>query len=663
MEQSLLADIIIILGLSAFILFLCQRLRLPAIVGFLLAGVLAGPHGLSLVSAVQEVEAIAEIGIVLLLFTIGIEFSLETLARLRRAVLLGGTLQVGTTLIAVTAVLLGAGIAAPAAVLGGMLATLSSTAIVLKIMHERAEIDALHGRFTVGILIFQDLVVVPMLLAVPLLAGRAAFDISAVLPFLAKTFLVLGFILIAAKWILPQTLHQIARTRDPELFQAAVVVLGLGIAYLTYVAGLSLAMGAFLAGLILSESPYAQRALGSLLPLRDLFMSFFFVSVGMLFDLRILASSPAIVIGGAASLIVIKGALALVACIAAGLPLRSSILAGLALAQVGEFSFILARSALGHGLLNEAQFQLFLGASALSMIAAPFLIDAAPRVAEWAGRLPLPGRLRVGAFASEERPSMRDHLVIIGFGLIGRHVAQAAQACKIGYVVLEANPDTVHRERALGQPIFHCDATQEAALHHAGAGEARAAVVAVADITGTRRIVDRLRALSPTLHIIARTRYFVETEPLLGLGANEVICEEYETSIEIFTRVLQKYLVPKEQIGEFVERVRSSGYAMLRQPSRAPRLLADLDLFLSNMEVRIVSAEAGAGAIGRSLAQIDLRRAYGIMVLAIRRDGSTIQLPDGDERFRAGDEVVLLGFPELLPFAVTIFRAPGSSTG
>lgn len=658
MAYTFLAEVLVILGLSAVTLFVCNRLRVPTIIGFLFAGVVAGPHGLSLVSAAREVEALAELGVIFLLFTIGIELDLETLARFRRPVLLGGAAQVATTVIAVGAALLAAGVAPPTAALGAMLASLSSTAIVLKITHGRAEIDALHGKFTVGVLIFQDLIIVPMLLAVPLLAGAAVVEPGVAVPVVVEMVAVLVLLAVAARWVLPEALHQIARTRDPELFQVSVVVLGCGIAYVTHRVGLSLAMGAFLAGLVLSASPYAHRALGNLLPLRDLFMSFFFVSVGMLFDLRVLVGSPVIVVGGAAALVAIKAVLATGAGVVSGLPLRSAVLAGMALAQIGEFSFILAGAGLTHRLLDPHQFQLFLGASALSMIATPFLIAAAPSVADRVLRLRRLQRWRVGRLAPEARPGLRDHLVIIGYGLVGRHLAEAAELCRIPFVVLEANPETVRSERASGRPIYCVDATQDAALEYARAGDARVAVVAISDATGTRRIVDRLHALAPNLHVIARTRYFAEVGSLVALGASEVIPEEYETSIEIFTRVLQKYLVPKEQVAEFAERIRSGGYAMLRQPAGASKTLADLDLFLSNMEVRVVAVEAQAGAIGRSLAELDFRRSYGIMVLAIRRAGETLQLPDGDERFARGDEVLLLGLPELLPFAVNIFHAP-----
>ena len=307
-----------------------------------------------------------------------------------------------------------------------MLTSLSSTAIVLKITQQRGELDTVHGRFTVGVLIFQDLVIVPMLLSVPLIAGHTPLDPLVLLPLVAQGAALLALILVVAKWVLPRFLRQVASTRDPELFQVSLVALGFGIAYLTYQAGLSLGMGAFLAGLTLSASPFAHRALGNLLPLRDLFMSFFFVSVGMLFDVRVLLVNPVIVFGGATLLILLKGLIVVLAGLASGIPLRAAVLAGIALAQVGEFSFLLAQLGLEHGLFGREQFQLFLGASALSMVATPFLMGAAPRLAELALRLPLPKRLRLGSLAVDVRPSLQNHLVIIGYGLIGRHLAEAA---------------------------------------------------------------------------------------------------------------------------------------------------------------------------------------------------------------------------------------------
>ena len=655
MEYGLLLDIICILSVSAAALFLCNRARIPAIVGFLLVGILVGPAGLHVVHAVHTVDQMAEIGVVLLMFTIGIEFSLESLLKIKKTLLLGGIVQTAATFTLVCGSMLLAGMPAPAAVFIGMIITLSSTAIVMRSLQNRGEIDTPHGRTALGILIFQDLLAIPMMLAVPLLAGSAGLQTQEVIAFMLKAVAFLVAVIVSARWILPGVLHQIGRTRDPDLFLITVILLGFGIAYASYSVGLSLAFGAFLAGLILSESQYGQRALGNILPLRDMFMSFFFVSIGMMLSPATIIASPGLVFGGTLLLIALKSVIVAGTALLLGLPLRSALVCGLTLAQVGEFSFVIATAGLKSGLLSPKHFQIFLGASIFSMMATPLLIMLAPRFAEFFLKLPLPHRLKFGNYSDEPKPQLHDHLVIIGFGLNGRHMADAAAAAHIAHVIIDANSDTVRQERAAGRLIYHGDAACEPILIHAGIPDARVAVVAISDPVGTNRIVEHIRLLNPAIHIIARVRYIAHAERLLSLGANEIIPEEYESSIELFTRVLHKYLVPKDTVEDMVAHIRADGYQMLRSPNPVKTGLQDLASTLSGMEIRSMRVQRSSNAVGHSLAELNLRKEYGITVLAISRKGGKVTLPDGDERFQEGDTVVLLGLPELLLFADNIF--------
>jgi len=655
MEYGLLLDIICILSVSAAALFLCNRARIPAIVGFLLVGILVGPAGLHVVHAVHTVDQMAEIGVVLLMFTIGIEFSLESLLKIKKTLLLGGIVQTAATFTLVCGSMLLAGMPAPAAIFAGMIITLSSTAIVMRSLQNRGEIDTPHGRTSLGILIFQDLLAIPMMLAVPLLAGSAGLQTQEVFAFALKAAVFLIAVIVSAKWILPGVLHQIGRTRDPDLFLIIVILLGFGIAYASYSVGLSLAFGAFLAGLILSESQYGQRALGNILPLRDMFMSFFFVSIGMMLSPATIIASPGLVFGGTLLLIALKSVIVAGTALLLGLPLRSALVCGLTLAQVGEFSFVIATAGLKSGLLSPKHFQIFLGASIFSMMATPLLIMLAPRFAEFFLKLPLPHHLKFGSYSDDPKPQLHDHLVIIGFGLNGRHMADAALAAHIPHVIIDANSDTVRQERAAGRLIYHGDAACEPILIHAGIPDARVAVVAISDPVGTNRVVEQIRLLNPAIHIIARVRYIVHAERLLSLGANEIIPEEYESSIELFTRVLHKYLVPKDTVEDIVAHIRADGYQMLRSPSPVKTGLQDLASTLSGMEIRSMRVQRSSNAVGHSLAELNLRKEYGITVLAISRKGGKVTLPDGDERFQEGDTVVLLGLPELLLFADNIF--------
>jgi len=659
MEIPLLKDILIVFGLAIAVLFICHRLRVPTVVGFLLTGIFVGPYGLGLIKAIHEVEAFAEVGVILLLFTIGIEFSLERLLQIRKSVLIGGSLQVVLTFLATLFISKQFGQAFGESVFAGFLVALSSTAIVLKLLQERAEVDSPHGRTTLGILIFQDIIVVPMILITPLLAGSSGDLGESLLILLAKGIGIILFVIVSAKWIVPKVLYQIAKTRNPELFLISVVVMCFGVAWLTSWAGLSLALGAFLAGLIISESEYSHQALGNILPFRDVFTCFFFISIGMLLDVGFLFQKPVIIGLVSLGVICLKSIIAGSVAIFLGFPLRTGILVGLALGQIGEFSFILSRAGVAHGLLAGNIYQMFLAVSVLSMAAAPFIISLAPRLADIILRLPLPERLRSGFYPVPEIKvaDRKDHLIIIGFGVNGRNLAQAARVAGITYVIVEMNPKTVRNEKAKGEPIYYGDSTQNAVLQHSNIKAARIVVVAINDPTATRRIIETVRRLNPKVHLIVRSRFLQEMEPLHKLGADEVIPEEFETSVEIFTRVLAKYLVPKDEIEEFVAVVRSDGYKMLRNISGKTVSFSDLKLQLPDVEISSLRIGVRSSIAGKSLSQIELRKRYGITVLAIRRDSKILSNPDGDTELYANDVLFILGPPEKIAGITNLFHS------
>lgn len=657
MEIPLLNDIVVIFGLAIAVLFICHRLRMPAVVGFLLTGIFTGPYGLGLIKAVHEVEVFAEIGIVLLLFTIGIEFSLERLLHIRKSVLMGGSLQVLLTILATLFITRQFGQAFRDAVFIGFLVALSSTAIVLKLLQERAEVDSPHGRTTLGILIFQDIIIVPMILITPLLAGATGDVGKSLFVLLAKGIGIILLVMVSARWIVPQVLYQIAKTRNNELFLLSVIVICLGVAWLTSKAGLSLSLGAFLAGLIISESEYSHQALGNILPFRDVFTTFFFVSIGMMLDVGFLFQKPGFIVLIALSVLVLKAIIAGSVTILLGFPLRTAILVGFALSQIGEFSFILSRAGIEHGLLAGDIYQMFLAVSVLSMAATPFIITLAPRLGDIILRLPLPKRLRSGFYPVSEIKVVdrKDHLIIIGFGVIGRNVARAARFAGIPYTIIEMNPETVRREQAKGEAIYYGDATQEAVLQHTNIKEARIVVVAINDPTATRRIVEIIRRLNPKVYLIVRTRYLLEMKPLYELGADEVIPEEFETSVEIFTRVLTKYLVSRDEIERLVAEVRADGYEMFRSCSKTSASFLDLKLHLHDVEVNTFRILKGSPLIGKTLAQLDLRRLYGISVVAILRDSQILSNPSADMQIQCNDVLFVLGSSEKISEAINIF--------
>jgi CPA2 family monovalent cation:H+ antiporter-2 len=659
MDLPALRDLVIIFGLSIGILLLSHRLRLPAVIGLLLTGLIVGPYGLRLVHDIEAVESLAEVGVILLLFTIGIEFSLKALLSLKRIVGIAGSLQVGLTTATTYAAARFLGRSDAEALLWGFLVTLSSTAIVLKLLAERGETDSPHGRIAVGVLILQDLSVVPMMFLLPLLAGTAADSTASIGWVIVKAIGVLAVVLISARMVIPPLLHQVVRTRSHELFVLSIVLICFGTAWLTARAGLSLALGAFVAGILISESDYGQQALADVLPLRDLFSSLFFVSVGMLLNVQFALQHVITIVVIVVGIHLGKALTAALATLAMGYPLRIAVLTGLALAQIGEFSFVLGRAGFAAGMLGEDSYQEFVAAAVMTMLATPFLLHVAPTVAERLARLPMAQRLQgsLPPLADFGGRPWHDHVVIVGFGMNGRNVARALAAANIPYLILEMNPETVRTERAKGTPIAYGDASQEAVLRHAHLHTARVLVVAISDAAATRRVVELARRFNPGVFIIARTRYSQEVSPLSALGANEAIPEEFETSIEIFARVLRRYLVPREDIERQIAAIREDGYEMLRQLRPAPIAFADIQGHLADLEVETFRIEAKAPAAGKTLAELRLRQQVGITVLAIQRDGETLTNPWGGTSLQAGDLVISLGKPTQFADAAPLFRA------
>ena len=662
MEIPLLYDVCIIFGLSIGVLLICHKLGVPSIVGFLVTGLIAGPHGLALIQADHEVEILAEIGVILLLFTIGIEFSLKNLLQIKRAVLLGGSLQVGLTLLAAFAIARRLGQATNESLFIGCLAAVSSTAIVMKLLQERDDTRTPHGRTALAILIFQDIAIVPMILITPILAGEASDINKALILLLAKGVVMIAVVSVSAKYIVPLILSQVLRTRSREVFLLSVFAICLAVVWLTSRFGVSLALGAFLAGLIVSESDSSHDALGHISPFRDVFTSFFFVSVGMLLDFHILFQKPLLIAGLTIGVLVAKSVIAGGVTLVLGYPLRTAILAGLTLSQVGEFAFILSKSGVEYGLLNDTNYKLFLAVSVVTMAATPFIISGAPRIADGLLRLPLPKRLVSGLkpIGSTQHTELTNHLVIIGFGVNGRNVAKAAQAADIPYVIVEMNPETVRMERTNGQPIFYGDAVHDAVLLHANIKSARVVVIVISDDAASRRIVAAAHALNPTAHIIVRTRHLVEVEPLYRVGAHQVVPEEFETSVEIFTRVLMEYLIPHDQIEKFVAEVRADGYKMFRALPKDAPAVSGLNIHLPDLEISVLQVDPKSPFVGKSLAEIALRSRYEVTVLAVRREEQISANPHGATQIECDDEVYLLGTPEKVAQVADLFDNPES---
>ncbi len=664
MEIPLLKDIVIIFGISLIVLVISHRFRVPTIVGFLLTGMIAGPYGLRLIKSVHEVEALSEFGVILLLFTIGLEFSFKELFRLKKAVLLGGSLQVVITIFVTMIILFRFGFeeALNRALFGGFLIALSSTAIVLKIFQEMAEVETPHGQTALAILIFQDIIVVLLMLLPPILAGTKGDVKSELILLLAKGFLIVVLVILSARYVVPKVLYHVAQTRSRELFLLCICAIGLTVAWLTSRAGLSLGLGAFLAGLIISESEFSLEALGGVRPFRDVFTSFFFISIGMLLNLAFALKTPVLTVLFSLGVITVKFLILFIICGIMRLNLRTAFIVSLSLCQIGEFSFILSKEGLKYGLLNANHYQLFLAVSVLSMVTAPFLIAAAPRLYDVAIKISMfkaidsVFRHEPAKDALAGTRTFNDHLIVVGFGENGKMLVRAAKAATIPYTIIEMNVETVRKGREQGEPFIYGDATNEFLFEHASIEKARVVAVAISDPAATRHIVRLARRLNPNIHIIARTRFITEVEALYELGADEVIPAEFETAVEIFARTLAKFLIPKNKIEEFVSEIRADGYRMLRSLSIPSASVKDLSAYLSGLDINIFRVEENSPAAEKSLAEIELRRRYGVMLLAIRRKQEIIPNPDANTRLLVDDHLVLIGRPENIASAAGITR-------
>jgi CPA2 family monovalent cation:H+ antiporter-2 len=648
-QLHILRDLAVIFAGSLLVILLFYRLKLPALPGFIVAGILLGPNALGFVSDPHDVESLAEVGVILLLFTIGIEFSLSRLREMGRQILAGGIAQMGFTVLAT--------LAAGIAILGawrvalflGFLIALSSTAIVLKVLTDSGEIDAPHGRLATGVLIFQDLCVVPIVLVLPFLAGKAEGGIAGLAVALAKAALVVVGVLLAARTIVPRALAEILKTRSRELFLIAVILIGTLTALATAAAGASLALGAFLAGLIISESDYGHQALAELMPFRDIFISLFFVAVGMLVQLDMIAHHIAITLIAVAVIMGGKTLSAAVGPALMGYSGRVALLAGVAVSQIGEFSFVLAREGRVAGLLPDLLYQQFLGVAVITMLLTPFLLHGGPAILDRVEKLVpldrlLPG-FRPRGFAPVADP-VKDHVVIAGYGLNGRNLAIALRSINAPYLIVELNAQTVRKARAEGEPAFYGDATREEILRALGIERARMLVIAISDPAATRRMVRVAREINTKLYIVARTRYVVEIPELTRLGANAVIPEEFETSIEIFARVLAHYNVPRDEIERLIGEIRASHYQALR-PGARPRLTLSGTLgAMPQMHIERIILSANAPAAGQTLAETALRSKTGALILAVRRGESDLATPEPNFRLAAGDVLIVVGQPQ-----------------
>jgi CPA2 family monovalent cation:H+ antiporter-2 len=650
MHLPILTDLLILFSFSIVIVFLLQRLKLPSIIGFLITGVIIGPHGLAILDAKEEIDVLSEIGVILLLFVIGMELSLKQLASMRKTVFIGGALQVGLTILIAGMVyyLLGNSIAE--AIFVGFLFSLSSTAIVLNIYQKRNEMNTPQGKNALAILIFQDVIVVPMMLFTPLIAGEDEAIVIEVLSLVVKSVIVVVLTVISARYLVPPLLHQVAKTKNKELFLLTTITLCFAVAFLTNLAGLSLALGAFIAGLIISESPYSYQATSSILPFRELFTSIFFISVGMLLDVSFFINHVAVILLLVIIVFIVKSIVVATAMKLIHNTNQNAILTGLALFQVGEFAFIISKVGIEYELLNPVTNQYFLSVSVVSMLITPFVIIFSEKIAvKLIGDQQLKVKDKLASNVENEisitDEDISNHLIIIGYGVNGRNLAKAAYLSKIPYLVVDYDADIVKEETKKGIPIIFGDASEEEILQKLHLKSARSVVIAIADLSVSKDILKNICSINSSVYVLVRTRYVKATADLLALGADEVIPEEFETSINLFSKVMHNFLVPEDDIHDYVEQIRSDHYELFDSTRNLPLTYRDKTYPDFNITCLQVNRDTGK-LIGKSLAEIGLRVNYGVQVLSIQRGKETIDQVTAEDKILKGDKLYVQGKPE-----------------
>lgn len=655
MDLSLLKDIVVIFALSTLVNLIFTRIKIPTVVGYLMTGIIAGPHLLGLVHSEHQIELLAEIGVILLLFTIGMEFSLKHLLKIRRIVFFGGLIQVSITAGVFYLVSTFYELNWHSGLFVGFLVALSSSALVLKLLQERSELTSNYGRTTLGILIFQDLLLVPLLLFTNLL-GNNEVNLSRELIILSlKAILIIGIVYAGNKWLLPKLLHYIALTKNQELFLMSILLICMSVALLTSQLGMSLAFGAFLAGLMISESQYSHNAFSNLIPFKDTFTSFFFVSIGMLLDLNFVIDNLPIIIASVFLVVFIKAVVGAFTGFILGHTFRGIVVIGVALSQVGEFSFILAKIGLNNSIITNYYYQLFLAVAVITMALTPFLMKLSLPFANALLKLNLPKLLVDGLFPLQEIdiPDFKNHLVIIGKDSSALKLSKMAKYNGIKHVSIVFDPLTVKDKIRNNETVIYGDAVNEPILTKAHVNTADVVVVSVGSIIPAMAIIEKVRMLNKNAYIIARAKYLANVEQLYRVGADQVLPEKFEIAVDLFNRILVNRLYPQKEINRILNHIRSSNLGEFSEKDTVnqPSIFDELP----SMNISAITVESLSQADGKSIADIQLRSKTGVTLLAIKRGTDVIEHPTPKTVVKGNDTVYVLGNPEQVNLSVELF--------
>lgn len=659
-ELAIISDLATIWAAALVVGYICVRLKQPIIAGYILAGIAIGPYGLKLIGHSDQVSVLAEFGVALLLFALGVEVSLKQIFSSTFKIIAAGLSQIIFTALLGWFLASAAGLSnhAGGGFLFGFICALSSSVVVSKVLVERGELDSAHGQILIPILVIQDLSLVPVISLLPVFKSSGGGDALMMVGIaLAKAAIFIVFIIWSATKLIPFILSKVARSNYRELFLLTIISLCLLIAIAGHELGLSLALGAFLAGIMISESTYGHQALSDLLPLRDLFSTVFFVSVGMLLNPAFIAEHWAQVAIFVIVLIIGKALIAGLSALFATPSPRRATLVGVGLAQIGEFSFVLALAGYTAGILSESLYNLFFSGAVVSLIAAPFLMKSVPALMRRLSHPRGSEERRSEDRSNEPATKLKGHVVLCGYGRIGRNLGVVLQGYQIPVVVIELNAGITGELEDLSIPFVYGDAMSRIVLLRANLREASVLVVTIPDPVAAMSIIDIARHYNPEIKIIARAHRTEDIDVFRATGANAVVQPEFEASIEITRLTLLSLNKADPEIQTALTSIREKRYTMF-QPDIAEPNLSRLVGLQHDEFMGAWFKIKGPEMSGKSIKALDIRRATGATIAAMRHDDHVLPYPGPDAILEDGDEIYVVGNPHEVTNFEEMYKAP-----
>ena len=648
-------QLIIILGFSIPVIYVFNKIKLPSIIGFLITGIIIGPFGFRLIDDTAGIQFMAEIGVAFLLFTIGIEIQLSRFLKHLSEILLTGGLQILFTFLVGLSIGLAMQLSVSQSIFIGFILAHSSSALVLKILKDRSDEDAPQGRMSIGVILFQDVMVVPMMLLIPFLAGSSGPDALMIIWKLVKSIAIIVVILVAARYVIPRVLERLVNMNMRDVLVITSVVITMGIAWITESLGLSLAIGAFLAGLALSDTDFTHQIISDINPFRDVFLSVFFVSFGMILNLDFLRANAGYIFLTSLSIILIKAAIVFGLIRLQKYPLRIALLSGVLLSQIGEFSFVLASQGYKNNIISDYIYQTFISASVLTFMLTPLLVSLVYYL--W-------NRKNVfdptAASLPVDRANVTNHVIICGMGLNGRNLVKVLKDTAINYVVIDLNFQKIKKAKSKGDKnTIWGDASDGEILRRANVEAARVMVIAISDRFLTKSCLSNAKSINPKLHVIVRTKSVADIDDLLALGASDVIPEEFETSIQIFSRVLKIFHIPNSIILTQGNIIRNKSYGVFRDVRYTQEAFDQISQILAQGTIETYYIASGNPNVGKSIRDVNLKAQSGAMIINLIRHEQTITHPPGDFVLEVADQLILFGSHNAIDTALKILDGNG----